>query len=227
MRPVYATLEQLRDRLAVALGFGAQGGAQPNQIHILNHFLQQSQSQIWHSLKLNQMNRVHYENLGANQEVLDLPSDCRVGALTGVYWKDGDVWRRLHHGLPKEYDTTLRDDPRYYGVNSRYDSSSLQVQFYPVPCKVIEVRMDYYAQPSRFTQNKDHASVPEDLLITLVIVMGKAHYSQSDVQLYTSQFEEMMRRVRSLNFDSEGSFNASRPFDAYGRPVKWSNEWSG
>ena len=41
MRPVYATLEQLRDRLAVALGFGAQGGAQPNQIPILNHFLQQ------------------------------------------------------------------------------------------------------------------------------------------------------------------------------------------
>ena len=87
--------------------------------------------------------------------------------------------------------------------------------------------MDYYAQPSRFTQNKDHASVPEDLLITLAIVMGKAHYSQSDVQLYTSQFEEMMRRVRSLNFDSEGSFNSTRPHDAYGRPVKWSNEWGG
>lgn len=222
MRPKYRTLQQLRDSLAVSLGFGAAGGSQPNQIPILNEFLQQAQAQLWRDLRLNNSRKTHYESLGVNQEFLDVPDDMSVGDLQAVFWLDGDIWHRLHHGLPDVYDLSLREEPCYYGINVRGDGSNVQVQFYPVPCELIKIRMDYYAQPSRFTQNDDAASVPDDLLLTLAVVFAKAHYQQSDVQLYTSRFDAMLRKIKAQNFDSEGSRVCRTGFsDPYERPVKF------
>ena len=45
MRPLFKTLAELRESLAVSLGFGAMAGVIDLQIPILNQFLQQAQQQ--------------------------------------------------------------------------------------------------------------------------------------------------------------------------------------
>ena len=44
MRPLFKTLAELRESLAVSLGFGAMAGVIDLQIPILNQFLQQAQN---------------------------------------------------------------------------------------------------------------------------------------------------------------------------------------
>ena len=224
MRPTYKTLQQLRDDLAVSLGFGAMGGAQPNQIPYLTQVLQQSQNYLWGELKLNSTSRTHVETLGMGQEVLDVPSDCQVGYLRGVFYKDGNVWVRLHHGLPDEYDLSIRDTPQFYGVNTRYDKDNLQIQFYPIPQEPVEIRMDYFAQPNRFARNDDRASVPDHLLMTLAIGTAKMHYQQADGQVYMDRYQKEMRRVKSQNFEAEGSMRCNEWLDPYSRAHKYGGE---
>ena len=223
MRPSFKTLQELRDDLAVSLGFGAMGGAQATQIPILNQFLQQAQSYLWGELHLNFSSRTHEEILGANQEVLDLPDDFSIGALRAVFWLDGDVWRKLYHGLPDEYDLSVREEPRFYGVNTRYDPNNLQIQFYPIPLKPVRIRVDYHAQPHRFTQNGDRATVPDHLLLTLALATAKSHYGQADAQIYFDRFGKEKARIKAQNFDAEGSIRKQYN-DPYKRPVRWNSE---
>ena len=46
MRPLFKTLAELRESLAVSLGFGAMAGVIDLQIPILNQFLQQAQQHV-------------------------------------------------------------------------------------------------------------------------------------------------------------------------------------
>ena len=51
MRPLFKTLAELRESLAVSLGFGAMAGVIDLQIPILNQFLQQAQQQLWRDVR--------------------------------------------------------------------------------------------------------------------------------------------------------------------------------
>ena len=69
MRPAYATLEQLRDRLAVALGFGAQDRCPPPEGHWAQTF--------W------DMGRDSAANTEELISTLELVTECLSKALTG------------------------------------------------------------------------------------------------------------------------------------------------
>lgn len=220
MQPLFKTLEELRQDLAVSLGFGAVAGTLDLQLPILTQFLQQAQQQLWRDVRWRHLLRTHIEDLGVGQRVLDLPDDFAVGELEAVWCAEGSRWRRLCRGLPEYVETDREGAPEFFEVSARYDARRLQLEFWPVPQVLLPVRVDYYAAPGRFTQNHDRASVPDDVLLTLAVVMGKGHYRQPDVQLYADRFDKVLRHAKADNFGADGEVAFAPVTDVYARPVR-------
>ena len=83
MRPLFKTLAELRESLAVSLGFGAMAGVIDLQIPILNQFLQQAQQQLRRDVRWRYLLKQHIEALGVGQRVLDVPDDAPIGVMFG------------------------------------------------------------------------------------------------------------------------------------------------
>lgn len=218
MRPLFKTLSELRQDLAVSLGFGAASGMIELQIPILTQFLQQSQAQLWRDVRWRHLLRTHVEDLGVGQRVLDLPDGFSIGELDAVYKSTGSQWSMLRRGMPIGVDLYQSGCPEAFEVSARYAGDAVQIEFWPLPEELISVRVDYYAAPARFIQNQDRASVPDDLLLTLAVVMGKGHYRQPDVQLYADRFDKMLRHAKAENFGVDGEIRHVVR-DPYSNPV--------
>lgn len=218
MRPQFKTLEELRENLAVSLGFGAVPGAIDLQIPILTQFLQQAQQQLWRDVRWQHLLRTHIEPLGVAQRVLDVPDDFSVGKVEQVYRRQGGGWQKLTQGFPVFMDGERKGPPEFYEVSARFDGRHAQIEFWPLPQELVAMRIDYYAVPQRFTHNNDRASVPDDLLLALALVTGKGHYRQPDVQLYADRFNNMLRQAKADNFGSDGEVRQTYA-DLYSVPV--------
>ena len=219
MRQQFRTLAQLRESLAVSLGFGAQAGVIDLQIPILNQFLQQAQSQLWREVDWRYLLKKHTEDLCIGQRVLDLPDDAPMGVLYGVYAQDGADWYQLSAGVPRVGEVPERGLPLYYEQTAR-EEGTIQLEFEPVPeTAPVPIRIEYYAAPKRFERDNDRCSVPDDLLLTLALVMAKGHYRQADVQLYTDRYAVMLRQAKSDNFGVDGE-ERQVLYDPYAVPVK-------
>ena len=209
MRPLFKTLAELRESLAVSLGFGAMAGVIDLQIPILNQFLQQAQQQLWRDVRWRYMLKQHIEALGVGQRVLDVPDDAPIGVMFGVYALYQDNWYAVKAGLPRvgEPDGGY---PLWYELTAR-EQGVMQLEFEPVPeDEPVQIRIEYYAEPKRFTQDDDFCSVPDDLLLALAVVMGKGHYRQQDVQLYADRFANMLRQAKAENFGVDGEDDLHR-----------------
>lgn len=222
MRPLFKTLVELRQDLAVTLGFGAMRGMIDLQVPILNQFLQQAQNQLWRDVDWRYLYRQHIEDLGLGQRVLDLPDDAPLGNICGVYAFNGYGWNELKAGIPRSGREPAGRYPLCYELTGRhYDV--LQVEFFPVPDdKPVTIRIEYYAAPARFTDDMDRCSVPDDLLLTLAVVMAKGHYRQPDVQLYSDRFSKMLIDAKAENFGVDGEIKrfGHLDYDPYGEPVR-------
>ncbi|OSI16508.1 hypothetical protein BWD09_07010 [Neisseria dentiae] len=222
MRPLFKTLAELRQSLAISLGFGAMAGVIDLQIPILNQFLQQAQSQLWRDVNWRYLYRQHIEDLGLGQRVLDLPDDAPLGNINGIYAYINDEWRELRAGIPRSGEIVSYGYPIWYELTGR-QFDVLQVEFEPVPTdKPIPIRIEYYAAPENFTNDDDRCSVPDDILLTLAIIMAKGHYRQPDVQLYADRFSKMLIHAKAENFGVDGEvFRPCRAlYDPYAEPVK-------
>ena len=62
--PQFATLDELRRRLAIRLGFGAQADVIALQAPILDDFLQSAQMYLWREVAWRHLQKSHTEKLG-------------------------------------------------------------------------------------------------------------------------------------------------------------------
>lgn len=297
MRPTYRTLGELRQSLAISLGFGAVSSMVSLQQPMLDELLRQAQDQLWRDVHWRHLLRVHDEALDHNQRVLDIPDDAKTGRVERVFvTADFEAFREflceggpqvtpvdggfetfpndelnrpipaikyrnptikpcaalyeLRHGIPRA-GVACYGMPKFFEISARYDGNAAQLEFAPIPqggsgdakmkpwwwdlemggrpypftrefMPACMVRIEYYAAPERFIQDNDRASVPDDLILTLAIVMGKAHYRQPDAQLYVDRFDRMLRSAKADNFGAEGE-QAAQPRatdDPYLNPVR-------
>ena len=200
--PQFATLDELRRRLAIRLGFGAQADVIALQAPILDDFLQSAQMYLWREVAWRHLQKSHTEKLGVDQRVLDLPDDADISSIKRVLVRDGNFWYEVSAGLPVRSNDT--------GVPLRYEllaheNGVLQLHFWPIPTQPIDVAIEYSAKPNRFTQTTDRASVPDDLIFLHALVNAKAHYRQPDVQAANGQLEIGLRRAREANFGVDDS----------------------
>ena len=200
--PQFATLDELRRRLAIRLGFGAQADVIALQAPILDDFLQSAQMYLWREVAWRHLQKSAVETLGVGQRVMDLPDGADISSVKRVLVHDGSFWYELPAGLPIRNDET--------GVPLRYEllaheAGVMQLHFYPVPVSAVDVAVEYLAKPARFVQNTDMASLPDDLIFLHALVNAKAHYRQPDVQAANGQLEIGLRRAREANFGVDDS----------------------
>ena len=212
----FNTLDSMRKNLAIRLGFGAQAEVIALQIPILDSFLQTAQQHLWRIVPWRHLQKVHIENLGVEQRVLDLPDDADQSGIKRVWVKVGDNWRRIEAGIP-----TCAPDEK--GVPLRYEMMAheqdvMQLHFWPVPVEPITAKIEYIAKPSRFTAGSDRASLPDDLIFLHALVSAKAHYRQPDLQAVNGQYEQSLRYAKEANFgvdDSRGFDSKVEVYDAH------------
>ena len=206
MTPSFDTLGNLRRRLAVRLGFGAQADALGIQAPILDDFLQSAQVYLCRIIRWRHLQCLHVEDLCVDQRVMDLPDDCLIDGIHRVLVLDAGVWREVKAGLPvllsKRGDDT--------GVPTRYEfmaheESTAQLHFNPIPTEKVSVAIEYYASPSRFTASTDRASIPDDLIFLHALANAKAHYRQPDAQAASGQLDNALVKARIHNFGVDDS----------------------
>ena len=200
--PQFATLDELRRRLAIRLGFGAQADVIALQAPILDDFLQSAQMYLWREVSWRHLQKSVVETLGVGQRVMDLPDGADISSVKRVLVHDGSSWYEVPAGLPIRNDET--------GVPLRYEllaheAGVLQLHFYPVPVSAVDVAVEYLARPARFVHNTDRASLPDDLIFLHALVNAKAHYRQPDVQAANGQLESGLRKAREANFGVDDS----------------------
>ena len=200
--PSFASLSELRKRLAIRLGFGAQANTITNQIPIFDDFLQSAQTYLCRSVKWRHLQCLHIDDLGVGQRVLDLPDGCGIDGVRRVLVLDGVEWREIKAGLPMDAGET--GCPIRYEFSANADGVG-QLHFYPVPNDIVPVGIEYYAVPSRFTANDDRASIPDDLIFLHALANAKAHYRQPDAQAASGQLENALIRARESNFGVDDS----------------------
>lgn len=210
MVPMFRTLADLRQSLAVSLGFGAMAGVIDLQIPILNELLQQAQAQLWRDVKWRYLFKQHKERLGVNQRVLDMPDDAPLGTISGVFAEYNGCSYELRAGIIRTGEVSRGGIPRFYEQTARA-FGVYQIEFDPIPeDEPVLIRIEYYAAPARFKVDTDYCSIPDDILLALAVVKGKAHYRQPDVQLHTDVFSAMLRKAKIDNFGVTGSADFRR-----------------
>ena len=206
MTPSFDTLSNLRRRLAVRLGFGAQADALGIQAPILDDFLQSAQTYLCRIIRWRHLQRLHVEDLGVNQRVMDLPDDCLIDGIHRVLVLDAGAWREVKAGLP----ALLRQRAEDIGTPRRYeflahDEGVGQLHFSPIPTSVVQIAIEYYAAPMRFTAGTDRASIPDDLIFLHALANAKAHYRQPDAQAASGQLDNALVKARIQNFGVDDS----------------------
>ena len=206
MTPSFDTLGNLRRRLAVRLGFGAQADALGIQAPILDDFLQSAQVYLCRIIRWRHLQCLHVEDLCVDQRVMDLPDDCLIDGIHRVLVLDAGVWREVKAGLPAILSKRGED----VGIPMRYEfvaheESVGQLHFHPIPTEKVSVAIEYYASPSRFTASTDRASIPDDLIFLHALANAKAHYRQPDAQAASGQLDNALVKARIHNFGVDDS----------------------
>lgn len=173
----YRTLEDLRSELRVRLGFGAAGGVPGVLQPLLNSFLRQAQAELyWNGAWAETRKRADL-SLGSGATLLNYPSDANKQRIEDVYVLVTNTWQPVKEGIDKALYTTVgtRNFPSFY---ERLD----QLEFWPEADQVYTVRVWYYKELDRFTQDGDRATINDDIIFSRALAMAKAHYRHPDAE---------------------------------------------
>lgn len=208
---IFRTLGELRHELSTRLGFGAMGSAGINA-GILDSFLRNAQEQLFAQLDWRNLIRHDEKQTGVGQAFYDWAADCNPGRLRDIAINDGTRWVPMVEGI----DWAMRSDSNQ-GVPIRFERGT-QMEVWPAPDAIYTIRRYYTANPARFTQDNDRASLDDDLILLHALVNAKLHYKQADGQTYANQLQAMLDKLTAQN---RGKSVFSRDPDAVyeARPV--------
>lgn len=173
----YRTLEDLRAELRVRLGFGAAGGVPGVLQPLLNSFLRQAQAELYWNGTWAELRKRADLTIGVGQTLVNYPSDCNKQRIADLYVLVTNTWQPVKEGIDKALYTTVatRNFPSFY---ERLD----QLEFWPQADQTYTIRIWYYKELDRFTQDADRATINDDIVFSRALAIGKAHYRHPDAE---------------------------------------------
>jgi hypothetical protein len=207
--PTWRTLGELRAELARRLGFGAQGSAGINA-GLLDSFLQNAQDQLHAQFDWRHLIKYDEETTGVGQTLYDWAPDCEPTRLLSVAVWDNAQWVPLTEGIT----WAMRGTADSQTLPARYERFA-QMEVWPEPDAVYTLRRYYVAQPARFTQDNDRASLDDALILLHAITNAKLHYRQQDGQVYANQLNAMIQKLKAQNRGAAVMRRTSDPDDVY------------
>lgn len=197
--PTYRTLKQLRDDLAVRLGFGAQNGRINEPL--LNSFLRSANAQIWAVSEWLHGRKDYEGSLTTPWQFISYPTGCEPGFIRSISVKVSGQWVPLTRGINDAMRSavTSASYPTHYDENAN-DADVSKVEVWPISTANVDYRIEFEAQPSAFTKDTDRSSVPDELVFLHALVNAKLHYRQPDGEGYSSQLNNLLDTYKTRNF---------------------------
>jgi hypothetical protein len=187
----YRTLEDLRGELRVRLGFGAAGGVPGVNQSLLDSFLRSAQDELYWQGSWAEIRSREDLSIGLGQTLVNYPSDCNPQRIEDIYVQVGTTWMPVIEGIDKELYTTV-DSQSYPTRYERLD----QLEFYPEADQSYTIRVWYYKNLLRFTQDADVATLNDSIIFARALAMAKAHYRHPDAEISNTSATTMINGAK-------------------------------
>lgn len=217
MAATFRTLKQLRDELAIRLGFASQNGLV--NAALLNSFLRTANEQVWAQCSWLHNRRGAELTLTATSQFLGYPDGAEPGFLTCVSARISGQWIPLSAGIDPEHRllNIQAGYPLRYEQNAE-DAGVAKIEFWPVAQQDTPIRLEYDARPGAFTKDTDRPAVFDELVFLHALVNAKLHYRQPDGQVYSGQLETLLGEYKARHFGRRVFCAHARMPDPYSIP---------
>lgn len=212
------TLETLRGIVAARLGFASQGASIGAVATNINGWLQNAQYQLYWMQDWKKLEQYEDKTLGLDQYLVDYPTAANNERILKIAVNVGsasDQWMELKEGIRTEHYNT-QDSTSYPSRYERYT----QIEIWPKCDGVRTLRIWFIASLGDFTTDDDEATLDDEMILLHATATGKAHYRQPDAQMWSSQLEALLARIRGKTFGKK-RFHApgKEDYDLVPRPV--------
>lgn len=201
--PVPPTLGELAYRVAVRVGYGAQGGASAVQRPIIEDFVRSAQSQLieqYHDTLLRVINDYDPGTLSVGQTLYDIPDDARPDDFEEIrlLTVEGDaayppLVRGITHGHRAYTD---RRRPERYEIRLG-TTDQPQLELWPEPDDQYPIRMEYFLRQRDFRDDSDKATINGELIFLHALATAKAHYRHPDAEAISQQLNAMLSKLKA------------------------------
>jgi hypothetical protein len=195
------TLQELRDKLRVRLGFGAQSSKSGPQTKILNDFIQEAQEDLYKEVDWKQLRKIWTLKPGIDQQHLDYPDDMGPNRILQIASRSADSidppdYSDMTEGIEIQHLNNKVD----YDKPTRYELRD-QIEIWPIMDEVgTAIRIEGLIRLERFEFDSDRLTVPGDGLVSLLALSkAKNHYRHNDWQEYLRDYNVQLNRAKSRN----------------------------
>jgi hypothetical protein len=200
------TLAEVRQAVAVRLGFGPQAARSPAMKDVLDELIRRAARELileahWVELRI----REDIATVDGGSEY-DFPDNMEPGRLERivVVGEDGSE-NELEAGIrPYEREQFTRgSDPK--DLPLRYELVNGSVTILPAPdaTRYPTLRIEGYSRPPDPQQNADRIPVDKEALIQWATSLGKAQFNKPDAGVAMAAVREYVKRLRPMQSDGE------------------------
>lgn len=208
---LYKTLGEQRSRLRIRLGYASAGAASGVLQPILNSFLYDAQTQLYWTHDWSHLKTYEDVTIGMGQTRIDYPALAHWNRIKAISVLRGTVWSPpLTKGITPEMYTTqaVASWPQRCEF---YD----QIETWPQADQAYTARIFYVKALTRFEQDGDRSLIDDDIIFTVALGLGKAHYRHPDAKVYMDASQALLLRLKGKNW-SKDVFNRN---DYKGEPL--------
>ncbi len=188
------TLAQLRTRVLIRLGFGAQTASPPpGMTELINDFLQNAQELIAKKYPMMRTERwytwttavgTRFYSLSGDDEGITTPDHILDPHSVREVWVEdtNGTFTPLHEGINASW-YTIEDQN---GRPERYEIRQ-GLEIIPAPDEAYLLHVKGHTKNFAFTGDSDVTTVDPEAIFLLALANAKAHYSQPDAGNYFTQ----------------------------------------
>ena len=211
------TLLSLRTELGQRLGFSSSGSGAILQSDLLNSALRSGQEQLFYEfgdLLTHRVNDTEPGSTVSGESLYDFPPDLDpLKALTiSVQRMSGGTFYELmvgisivdHNALPVINNTW----PTKYDIRNEATSVGIvkpMIELWPTPNDAYALKLEYNTKLGDFDEDGDLSTIHPQLIFLHALVNMKAHYNQSDYQIYATQLYGLLGRIKAVGLQAGGS----------------------
>ena len=140
-------------------------------------------------------------------------------------WGTSDQWIPLTRGISPRYDSfydTITSWPERYDIRFNPDTDRTQIEVWPKPDGVYDMKLEGPMVLLPFVQDNDRASFDSRLVLLYAVAYGKAHLNKKDAK---SAMDAWLLRLSHIRANQHGDRryirrNPSKPERSIRRPPK-------
>lgn len=194
----FRTLGKLRDDVQARIGAVATTAFGDN---LIESFLIDAQNQLYELCEWKHLRASAEKEIVAGHVWYDLPDDCNLEKITGIWIKRQGRYVPMHEGISVSDRNWQIGDPCRYDIqwNSAAPDGEWKVQaeIFPPPTYDTTLRIEYTRSLLPFSEPDHEASIPDSAIFLHALTNAKLHFRQPDGPAYQTQLNAMVGKLKS------------------------------